>query len=121
MAEKNNNNINLVYASTLQDYQHEVDRYLLLQTKFRKACQQVVLLNNRVLDAQARYDRAFSENSRSFHYTLRLKLVTLEGVRNMVYEYARLRADQLDALREKLIFLGLMEAGPSEQREDEVQ
>ena len=56
--------------------------------KFRRACQQIRLLNRRIDDAQVRYDRGYSANQRSYRYTLRLQLATLEGTRNMFYEYA---------------------------------
>ena len=74
--------------------------------KFRKACQQIRLLNHRIEDTQARYDRAYSNNQRSYRYTLRLQLATLEGMRNMFYEYACCRADELEELQEKLIAAG---------------
>jgi len=76
--------------------------------KFRRACQQIRLLNHRIEDAQTRYDRAYKNNRRSFRYTCRLQLATLEGMRNMFYEYACNRADELEALQEDLISAGLI-------------
>lgn len=76
--------------------------------KFRRACQQIRLLNHRIEDAQIRYDRAYKTNRRSFRYTCRLQLATLEGMRNMFYEYACNRADELEALQEDLIAAGLI-------------
>jgi len=76
--------------------------------KFRRACQQIRLLNHRIEDAQIRYDRAYKDNRRSFRYTCRLQLATLEGMRNMFYEYACHRADELEALQEDLIAAGLI-------------
>jgi len=76
--------------------------------KFRRACQQIRLLNHRIEDAQTRYDRAYTNNRRSFRYTCRLQLATLEGMRNMFYEYACNRADELESLQEVLIVAGFI-------------
>lgn len=82
--------------------------FRLTDRKFRRACQQIRLLNHRIEDAQVRYDRAYKTNRRSFRYTCRLQLATLEGMRNMFYEYACSRADELEALQEDLIAAGLI-------------
>lgn len=90
---------------------HKADR------KFRRACQQIRLLNHRIEDAQIRYDRAYATSRRSFRYTCRLQLATLEGMRNMFYEYACNRADELEALQEDLIAAGLI-SDSSDTEED---
>ena len=43
-----------------------------------------------------------STNNRSFRYNLRLKLVVSEGARNMFYDYAYTKADQVADLRREL-------------------
>ena len=47
-------------VSIIQDIQkclqEEVEQYQLLQEKFQKACSQVILFNNQILDAQIRYE-----------------------------------------------------------------
>ena len=45
-----------------------------------------------------RYDKARQDNRRSYRYTLRLRLASFEGVRNMFYQYASLQAGELEAL-----------------------
>ncbi len=87
--------------------------------KFRLACRQIRLLNHRIEDTQLRYDRAHSADRRSFRYTLRLQLATLEGMRNMFYEYACQRADDLEEMQERLISLGLVTDGSDEDEEEE--
>ena len=77
----------------------EIDR------KFKLACDQIILLNNQIKDLQIRYERASKLNRRSFRYTLRTRLSTLEGLRNMYYEYATKRADELDQLHNQLAAL----------------
>ena len=75
--------------------------------KFQSACAQVLLLNNTVQDLQTRYDRAVKENLRQYRYTLRLRLCTVEGLRNMYYEYACQSADEIEALEDTMRQLGV--------------
>ena len=77
--------------------------YSKLETKFEKACSQLKNLNSKIADVQLRYDRAAAANRRSFRYTLRIQLVELEGVRNMYYQYAKMKAEQLDQLKEEIV------------------
>ena len=79
-----------------------------LDQKFRHSCRQIMLLNHRIKDKQVRYDRAYKLNQRSWRYSLRLQLATLEGMRNMFYEYAYRRADELEALQDSLVAAGVM-------------
>ena len=80
-----------------------------MNKKFRLACKQVVLMNNEIEHIQSRYDRAVSSGHRSFRYFLRLKIATLEGIRNLFYDYASQHADKLDALHLKLLREGIIE------------
>lgn len=66
---------------------------------FRKACEQIVQLNRRLDEMAKRYDKASKENHRSFRYSLRLRMAVTEGVRNMYYEYASNKADEITTLR----------------------
>ena len=72
------------------------------QTKFRKACIQLKLLNKQLTDMKDRYSRAKDENFRCFRYNLRLKLAVIEGVRNMYYDYAYMKAEDVARLRQDL-------------------
>ena len=90
-----------------------------LDKKFRKACHHIRMLNRQVEDFQVRYDRAFASGRRSFRYTHRLKLATFEGMRNMYYEYACSRADELEQIQEVLIQKGLVSDSESEPDSDE--
>lgn len=86
--------------------------------RFRKACDQIILLNNQIEALQLRYDRAMKANRRSFRYSLRLRLATLEGVRNMYYEYATRQADELEELQNELIEEAGMDEDEIEEEED---
>ena len=71
-------------------------------TLFRGACDQIVLLNQKLGDVQKRYKAARKSNNRAFRYNLRLKLAVIEGARNMFYDYAYAKADQVADLRREL-------------------
>ena len=49
-----------------------------------------------------RYSRAKDDNFRCFRYNLRLKLAVKEGVRNMYYDYAYMKAEDVARLRQDL-------------------
>ena len=72
------------------------------ETKFRKACIQIVLLNKQLEDFKDWYSKAKEDNFRSFRYNLRLKLAIIEGVRNMYYDYAYMKAEKVAALSHDL-------------------
>jgi len=92
------------------DYSNNLlDQLKQMNKKFRLSCNQVVILNNEIEYLQNRYDKAVEDHRRSFRYFLRLKIATLEGVRNMIYEYACRRADQLDTMHEQLLRDGIIE------------
>ena len=73
-----------------------------LNRKFRLACSQLIHINNLIDETEIRYNRSQSENRRSYRYILRLKLCTLEGSRNMFYEYAYAKADELEKMQLEL-------------------
>ena len=101
--------IDMDVDSTLDYGNSLLDQLKQMNKKFRLSCNQVVLLNNEIEYLQNRYDSAVADQRRSFRYFLRLKIATLEGVRNMIYEYACRRADQLDAMHEQLLREGIIE------------
>lgn len=73
-----------------------------LETKFRRACDQIVLMNRKLEACSVRYRRAKKSDTKSFRYPLRLRLAVIEGVRNMYYDYATKKAEEVDELRRRL-------------------
>ena len=73
-----------------------------LEKVFDRACTQVILLNLRIICLKARYDRARATNKLAFRYSNRLKLTSLEGVRNMWFKYAGIKAREINDLRKKI-------------------
>ena len=98
------------FLTNNDDYgQNLLNQIKQMNKKFRLACKQVVLMNNEIEYLQNRYDRAVQQSNRSYRYFLRLKIATIEGIRNMFYDYASQHADKLDALHEQLLTEGIIE------------
>ncbi|KAK6178895.1 hypothetical protein SNE40_011380 [Patella caerulea] len=70
--------------------------------RFRRACEQVILPNNKLQDLQVRYDRARRDELRPFRYNIRLRMPVAEGVRNSYYQYAHQKAEEVLSLRNKI-------------------
>lgn len=69
------------------------------ENQFRRACDQIVLVNVKLRACSVRYRRAKATNMKSFRYPLRLRLAVVEGVRNMYYDYATQKAQEIGHLR----------------------
>ena len=91
MADYDNQTAELVAEMT------EVDR------KFRLACKQVVILNSQITDLKLRYERAATKQQRKWRCAIRLRLATIEGARNMFYEYASRKCEELEELNDRLV------------------
>ena len=69
---------------------------------FRKACSEIILLNNKIEEIKSRFDRAKAQRRLSFRISNRLKLTALEGVRNLIYEYACAKCEEIEQLQARL-------------------
>ena len=72
------------------------------QLKFRKACQQIILLDQQIRDLEVRYKRAVKNKKNSFRYNLRLKLSVVTGVKMMYHHYASTKGDEIERMRQRL-------------------
>ena len=86
-------------ALNMQNTREEIYRIRDLNKKFRLSCSQLIHIHHLIEDVETRYNRSQAENRRSYRYILRLKLCSLEGVRNMFYEYAHAQADILEKMQ----------------------
>ena len=77
-------------------------RLIRTEIKFRRSCDQVVLMNQTLSNLTHRYKKAKTDNRRSFRYPLRLRLAVVEGIRNMYYDYAKQKADEVKTLKDAL-------------------
>uniref|UniRef100_K1QZF9 Uncharacterized protein n=1 Tax=Magallana gigas TaxID=29159 RepID=K1QZF9_MAGGI len=66
---------------------------------FKKACLQIVMLNDKLSSASRRYRMPHTSGRRSFRYSLRLRLAAIEGLRNVYYEYAMIKAQEMQQVR----------------------
>ena len=69
--------------------------------RFLTACNQLIQLNNQIEELEARYNRATRDDLRSFRYNLRLRLCSIEGVRNAMFEWASSEAVELEVMMDK--------------------
>ena len=88
-----------------------------MKNRFRRACQQIILLNSRLEELQLRNDQARLDNHKSFRYNLRLKMATVEGVRNSYYEYACWKAETVEELK----FRVAVDSTESESDDEEME
>ena len=72
-----------------------------INRKFRIAASQVLFVDNQIKDTEVRFYRTQNESKRrmSFFYMLRLRLCTLENIRNRFYDYVVLQVDELESLQ----------------------
>ena len=82
-----------------------------MNRKLRLACRQVVLMNNEMGCLRNRYDGAVDCSGRDLSCFLRLKIATVEGIRNMFYFYESQHADGVDALHVGLLGEGVIGEG----------
>ncbi|KAJ8318701.1 hypothetical protein KUTeg_003792 [Tegillarca granosa] len=71
------------------EFEDLLDRIKSSDDLCRKACEQIIALNRKLQSVSIRYQKATKDGRRSFRYSLRLRLATIEGVRNMYYEFAK--------------------------------
>lgn len=88
---------------------------------FRRACEQVFILNRQVEEATIRYLDSEASHNKVHRYNVRLRLSVLEGVRNMFYEYAAKKAADIVELQRLVldadVFSDTSEGSDSEMSE----
>eukprot|EP00918_Siedleckia_nematoides_P034499 GHVU01075074.1.p1 GENE.GHVU01075074.1~~GHVU01075074.1.p1 ORF type:complete len:117 (+),score=16.85 GHVU01075074.1:189-539(+) len=65
------------------------------KTKFMKAREQILVLDQQIRDLETRYKRAVHSKKNAFRYNLRLKLSVTTGVKMMYHHYASIKADEI--------------------------
>jgi len=90
-------------ASVPVDATHLDEKMCEARTKFEKACQQIVLLDQKIRDLEVRYRRAVKNKKNSFRYNLRLRLSVVTGVKMMYHHYASTKAEELTRLRRQQV------------------
>ncbi len=73
-----------------------------MDCKFQRSLQQMALLDSRVSALKQRYKRAIKVNSKGFRTSLKLRIASYQAVRNMMYEYASRKCDEIEELQDQL-------------------
>ena len=97
-----------LYAEIPEDHvAHPLQMEILtMDAKFKRACEQVLLINTYIQSLQCRYDRASKNELRTYREFLRLRICTAEGIRNVFYQYATQLADTISVKEDTLRQLG---------------
>ena len=73
------------------------------ESLFRRACEQVLILNKEVENMTSRYSESEQRGNKALCYQLRLRISVIEGVRNMFYEYAAQKANVIKELQRHIL------------------
>ena len=99
----------IMNSNQMMSLEGVVEKMRATDRRFQKACRQLVILNNRLEDLNTQYRRCRQHNKPGSRYNLRLKLSVVEAIRNMYYEYASSRADELEHMQDCLVEAGLVQ------------
>ena len=87
--------INTYRGSLIEDFQEA-------HAKFRRACAQMILLDNRIRETRLRIRRADRNRNRPVSYSLKQHISVWIGVKMMFFEYSSRLADEMDGLEREL-------------------
>jgi len=73
-----------------------------VERKFKTSCRQVSILDRQMDSLQVRYKRAYESKRPSLYNSFRMRLATLEGVRQAFYLYAMEKATEKHLLKEEM-------------------
>ena len=72
------------------------------QRRFQRACDQIVLMNHKMETLNWKYEQAVGASQKHIRYTIRMRMLVLEGILQMYCRYAFLKKNQTMNLRFKL-------------------
>ena len=76
---------------------------IVAERQFRRACEQVLILNKEVEHLTKRYETATKIGNKALRDQLRLRISVAEGVRNMFYEFADHKATVITQLQRLIL------------------
>ena len=76
---------------------------IVAERQFRRACEQVLILNKEVEHLTKRYESARTVGNKTLRDQLRLRISVTEGVRNMFYEFADVKATVITQLQRLIL------------------
>ena len=78
-------------------HQHDVEL-----VRFQRACHQILQLNGRLDEISKRYMSARDNNNKLFRYSLRNRMLIIEGMLTAYCSYAKMKKSEILKLRSKL-------------------
>jgi len=90
------------HITDIMDASFEYKYLTRIEKRFVLCCQQITLLDEKMDALQIRYMRANRRNVRCSRYSLRLQFPTMEGMRNIFYEYAKRKGLEIAETRREL-------------------
>ena len=72
------------------------------QRRFNRACDQILLLNNRLRGLKKRFMSAKSSDFKTFRFPLRMRILVAEGLVKTYYHYADMKRSEILDLRCKM-------------------
>ena len=78
------------------------EQILTAEKKYKRACAQLVIINQKLLAQWTRFQRAQRDERQAFQTALRFQVICLEEVRMQYYEFAQKQYDTVDALRDAM-------------------
>lgn len=74
-----------------------------LEKRFLLCCQQITLIDQKLDALQVRYHRSNQRNNKSVRYNLRLQIATMEGMRDIYYQYAKMKGLDIAQIRRNIL------------------
>ena len=84
-----------------------IDYWRQTERKLQRACDVLDKLGDKIHDLKVRRDRATRDGHKPAEYSLQLSLSTLENTRNMYYEFASVKAQQMEQLWDEMQSVGI--------------
>jgi len=88
-----------IYDSKIFNYDMICDLIDEVEIELSASISQITLIENNLVALRKRYQRALDNGKRSFAYSLRLKIATVEGVKGMYTEYISRKQTKLERLQ----------------------
>ncbi len=86
-----------------------IDKFNYLESKFKRACEQVTLLANNLVDCRVRRDMAKRHNKFAAEYALKMEIATLHSLYRYYYIYTVEFGNAIDSFEDQLTEGAVME------------
>ena len=91
-----------MFVSATEEDHRVVTKLKDITKVYRRACSQVILLNNKIESAKTRQKREKTVKRCSFRNVKALQLNNLASVRNLIHAHASAKCEEIESLQAKL-------------------